>query len=68
VTDPIDISEPLTEICERLDLEPRLVSELVVTPHSATATVMLANDDGKKYLDHDTGLVATRTQTFEVTT
>jgi hypothetical protein len=64
---PIEITEPLYEICRRLDIEPRCVSELRITPTEAVAELYLTNENNAKYVA-DTGEPARTTLRFKVTT
>jgi hypothetical protein len=68
MTDRIDIHDPLAAICAILDLEPRLVSEMTITPTEAVATVYLTREDGKKYIVVESGEPATETLRFKVRT
>lgn len=68
MTDRIDIHDPLTEICERLGLEPQFVSQLLISPFTVTATVYEKNENGEKYVDALTAVVAAAEKEFEVKT
>jgi hypothetical protein len=72
MTDPINIHDPIWEICRRLGLEPTNVAEITFRPLDVTATVYKTNADGAKYLETDEdgseGDIAKDTLTFDVTT
>lgn len=65
--EPIDIANPLVELCHRLGLKPQNVACLVIFPRKVEATVYLLKDGNEKYLRHD-GEPATAVQRFEVST
>lgn len=64
MTEP-DITQPIIEICNALDLEANNVAGLNFTPGTVEATIMLLNDNGSKYIN-DGGDIATETRTFKV--
>lgn len=66
MSERIDISEPLREICERLGLSYTFVRAMVFSPNELTAIVYLANEQGQKYLVE--GEPAVETRVFRVTT
>lgn len=47
---PIDIHDPIYELCERLGLQPENVAKITFKPRSVEATVYLLNENGAKYL------------------
>lgn len=67
-SDPIDIHDPLLEICNRLGLTYEHVAEIVLQPLSLTATVFTSNENGRLHVDLDTGEVAQETRMFRITT
>jgi len=48
----------IAQICERHGLEPNHVRSLTVDTRHIEFEVFKLNDNGKKYIDHDTGMVA----------
>lgn len=65
---PIDISHPLKELCDLLDLEYSNVARLEITPSELVATTYLINEQGSKYLRRDTWEPAVETTEFPVAT
>jgi hypothetical protein len=70
VSAPLDISDPLRELCDILELEYSNVAqlELKIEPNSVIATVYRVNEHGFKYIDLSTGKGASDTLIFQVTT
>lgn len=68
MTTPIDIHDPLLDLCHRLGLDFGWVSRLEFTPSEVEATVYLPNENGAKHIDRDTNEAVTEIRTFKVTT
>lgn len=62
----IDLSAPVTAICERLGLDPNQVGRIDIHPATVTAEVYLERD-GKKYITDD-GNAAIERRSFKVRT
>lgn len=66
MTDPIDIHEPIFDICHRLGLEPSNVAEIIFRPGDAIVTLFEPTaNGGKRIVD---GELVKRTELFKVTT
>lgn len=70
-----NISDEVTQICQKLGLYPSNVGRIDIYPSALRAEVLVfnLNDDGKKYVDMDPdseqyGEASTRTVTFRVRT
>jgi len=63
----LDISELTDAICEALDLEPRFVADMTITPFTVTATVYAQDENGSKYINPD-GEAAVTIVEFKVLT
>ena len=57
-TKPIDLREPLTQICAALHIEYSDVLKLTIEPNAATALITLTNENDKRYVDTKTGGIA----------
>lgn len=66
--DPINIHEPVDQICQLLGLDSTYVAELTIRPNSATVHLYRGRDGtckGAKYVD-DNGDAAMHTLDFKV--
>lgn len=70
-----NISDEVTQICQKLGLYPANVGRITITPSALEAEVLVfnLNDEGKKYVDMDPdseqyGQASTRVETFRVRT
>jgi len=73
MSEPIDIHDPVFEICERLGLIPELVGELIldltITPRKITATTYVTGGaTDSKRINTETGNPITQTTDFRVLT
>lgn len=68
MTEPrINITFAVTQLCMALNLEPKNVAELIVTPTDVFATVLESNENGSPHVDAN-GDVVKRNEHFKVTT
>jgi hypothetical protein len=66
MSDAIDISEPLKEICDRLSLHYESVTRIVFEPSVVSATVLKRKENGAGFLEGDE--VAVDEHDFKVST
>jgi hypothetical protein len=65
---PVDISTETNAICTKLELEPRLVAMMIITPHNLHVETYDTNETGTKYVDPNTGEIVITAWDYEVTT
>ena len=65
MTEPINMREPIWEICRRVGVDPEQVAELNLTPAVLTVTVFKRNDNHRFYVEDD-GEIAKEVLTFEI--
>lgn len=61
----VNVARSVAAICRRLQLEPRLVRRIELTPRHARVTLYKLNSEGNKYLDTN-GKPATELRMFEI--
>lgn len=67
--DHIDISQPVAEICKRLGLKETYVNRLDIRPGDVTVALLRGKEGrckGAKYIDENTGDVASEELHFKV--
>ena len=68
--EPVNIHQPIFDICEALGVDPETVTQMVFTPATAvmTVTALERNDDWSFYVHPGTDTVATHELHFLVRT